>query len=298
MRYHTIYKSKQGKAILHQHYDKYVDSLGVEVERRYVPTRFGRTHVLQLGPEGAKPLMILQGGNCVNPMTLSWFAPLFRQYRIYAPDTIGHPGYSDETRLSGKDHSLAVWLSDVMVELGLTRSAWIGPSFGAGMVLRLAAHMPEKIACAALIAPAGIRLGDKSAMIRQILLPLIRYRLGGNPKHLNRIAEAMSLGGMKETDKSIIGHIFRYVKLEQDMPKLSELEELTGYRAPTLLIAGNRDIFFPGDRVISRAKDVIPNLMEAKLLDMGHFPSDEMLRLMNKEIQVFLEQTYLLNEDK
>ncbi len=63
--------------------------------------------MLVMGPIDGKPLFILQGGNCYNPMTVSWFFPLFNKYRIYAPDTIGHPGYSDQKKISVKDNSYA-----------------------------------------------------------------------------------------------------------------------------------------------------------------------------------------------
>jgi hypothetical protein len=51
---------------------------------------------------------------------------------------------------------------------------------------------------------------------------------------------------MKEIDKQIIGDVFKYSKLEQEMPKLTEKKELVDYKSPTLIIAGKKDIFFPG----------------------------------------------------
>lgn len=82
------------------------------------------------GPKEAKPVFIFQGGNCINPMTLSWFSSLFSEYRIYAPDTLGHPGYSAETRISAKDDSFALWISDLMEHFKISKSAFIGPSYG------------------------------------------------------------------------------------------------------------------------------------------------------------------------
>lgn len=39
----------------------------------------------------------------------------------------------------------------------------------------------------------------------------------------------MSANSMKEVDKRIIGYIFKYIKLEQEMPKLTEKKELISY---------------------------------------------------------------------
>ncbi|MEC0092304.1 alpha/beta fold hydrolase [Paenibacillus macquariensis] len=143
---HTIYKSEEGKRKIHNYYESYLRMFDVDFQRVYVNTRFGNTHTLVTGPVDGKPLFILQGGNCINPMTLSWFSTLFGEYRIYAPDTIGHPGFSAETRISAKDESFALWISDIMEHFEVEKSAFIGPSYGGGIILRLATFMPEKIA--------------------------------------------------------------------------------------------------------------------------------------------------------
>ena len=74
-----------------------------------VPTRFGESHVLVAGPVDAPAVVVFQGGNVVNPLTLTWFASLADQLRIYAPDTIGQPGKSAGTRVSANDSSLGDW---------------------------------------------------------------------------------------------------------------------------------------------------------------------------------------------
>ncbi|WP_258199916.1 alpha/beta fold hydrolase [Paenibacillus endoradicis] len=201
------------------------------------------------GPVYGKPIIIFQGGNCINPMTLSWFSSLFKEYRIYAPDTIGHPGYSAETRVSAQDDSFALWISDLMKYFNVDKSAFIGPSYGAGIILRLAAFMPEKISCSVLVSPAGIQLGSKMKMIQKILLPMMLFNMTSSQKQLQKISDVMSYHTMKSIDKLIIGEIFTHVKLEQDMPKLTESEELISYLSPTMVIVGNQDIFFPSEKL-------------------------------------------------
>lgn len=258
----------------------------------YLETRYGMTHVLEMGPEEAKPLILLQGGNCINPMTLQWFSPLFNSYRIIAPDTIGHPGRSEETRISAKDNSFANWIKDIQDYYGLSRCAFIGPSYGGGIILRLATYIPDRIACSILVAPAGIKLGSKVTMIRRVLLPLLAFKLSSSTKALDRIAHAMSLGHMSKGDMRIMGEIFQYVKLEQEMPKITSKEELAGYLAPTMVIGGKQDMFFPGDSVVLRASEIIPNLAASKVYDCGHFPSEQSKQAMNADIQQFLIDYY------
>jgi pimeloyl-ACP methyl ester carboxylesterase len=287
---HTIYKSKEGKEKIHSLYENYLQEL--EVERVYVDTTLGKTHVLVAGPREGKPVFIFQGGNCINPMTLSWFKPLFSDYRIYAPDTIGHPGFSDENRISASDDSFARWTVELMNHFRVERSAFIGPSYGAGIILRLAAFMPKKIACSILIAPAGIKLGSKVEMIRKILVPLLLFKMNGSAKQMNRIADTMSDYSMKEMDRDIIASIFKNVKLESEMPKFTEKSELVNYYSPTMVIAGKKDVFFPDERIQKTAKEIIPNLTKYQTYDMGHIPSEEFLAKINKEIEDFLHLHY------
>jgi pimeloyl-ACP methyl ester carboxylesterase len=288
----TIYKSDNGKKRITQHYENYIKSFKFEVERSYIETSFGKTHMLTAGPIEGKPLFILQGGNCINPMTLSWFSPLIEKYRIYAPDTIGHPGYSDQNRISAKDNSFAQWISELMNYFEIERCAFIGPSYGAGIILRLAAYMPDKIDCSILVSPAGIQLGSKLEMIKSILLPLILFNTTSSGKYLSKITTIMSANSMKEIDKQIIGDIFRYTKLEHDMPKLTEKDELINYHSPTLVIAGKEDIFFPAERLNKIVQEIISNLIAFKPFDMGHFPSEEYLKIINREIKDFLKVHY------
>lgn len=287
----TIYKS-EGKRLITQHYDNYLKSFDFDVEQIYVDTSYGKTHILVAGPPEGKPIFIFQGGNCINPMTLSWFLPLVDKYRVYAPDTIGHPGYSSESRISAKDNSFAQWIKELMDYFNIDSSAFVGPSYGAGIILRLATFMPDKIDCSVLVSPAGIKLGSKIRMIKEILLPLVLYNGTSSQKHLNKITDTMSDNSMREMDKKIIGDVFKYIRLEQEMPKLTTKEELSHYSSPTLIIAGKKDIFFPESRLNKVAGKIIPNLIAFKSYDMGHFPSEEHLIKINNDIVDFLNDYY------
>ncbi|WP_233713491.1 alpha/beta fold hydrolase [Lederbergia citri] len=174
----------------------------------------------------------------------------------------------------------------------IDRCAFIGPSYGAGIILRLAAFLPSKIDCSILVAPAGISLGSKMRMIKNILLPLILFNMTSLEKHLQKITNIMSDDSMKEIDKRIIGDIFKYTKLEQEMPKLTEKKELANYNSPTLIIAGEKDVFFPESKVKKAAEEILPNLTEFKTYDMGHFPSEGHLIKINKDIIGFLNAHY------
>ncbi|MBT2680277.1 alpha/beta fold hydrolase [Bacillus sp. ISL-35] len=288
----SIYKNLAGKEKILSQYEEYLSQFESLIGRDYVKTRFGSTHVLKLGKEDGKPLFIFQGGNCINPVTLSWFKGLLKEYKIYAPDTIGHPGYSDETRISAADESFAHWIQDIMDYYLIEKCAFIGPSYGGGIILRLAAFSPERVQCAVFVSPAGIILGSKLEMIRKILIPMLSYKMNGSAKSLKKIANRMSLNSMSQLDEQIIGNIFKYTTLEQEMPKLTTTEEVKDYHAPTLVIAGTEDIFFPGEKIFQKAEGLFSQQLEIKSYQMGHFPSPENLIKIDTDIRAFLKKHY------
>lgn len=285
----SIY-SKSGRRLLEEEYESYIKDLPIQVEREMVETRYGKTHVLIGGPKDGAPIILLQGGNCINPMTLAWFLPLFDHYRIYAPDTIGHPGFSEENRISAKDESFAIWIEDIMGHFRLEESTFIGPSYGAGIILRLATYHPGRITNAVLVSPSGISLGSKKRMIRKILLPLLLYRFTKKERHLRKVTNNMSNNEMNESDVRIIGKIFQYTTLEQEMPKLTTSDELKDYHAPTLIVGGKQDLFFPSKIVLNRAKQIFNGPLCLREYEMAHFPSKQQVVQINHDIQLFLSE--------
>jgi len=108
----SIYKSPAGEARILYLYDRFQNDLGVVFDDRMVDTRFGATHVLVAGPEDGQPVVVTHGGNSITPQGLRGLLPLLKQehYRLYATDTIGHPGKSAQVRLSARDQSYGQWL--------------------------------------------------------------------------------------------------------------------------------------------------------------------------------------------
>ena len=92
----SIYKSAEGWSQILAAYDRANAELGVPLEERILETRFGSTHVLVPGSPGGPPLINFHGGNAFNADTLAWHLPMAQTHRIYAPDTVGHPGRSAE----------------------------------------------------------------------------------------------------------------------------------------------------------------------------------------------------------
>ena len=99
----SLFRSREGAAAIEELYQAAMSRLGGAVESRMVPTHVGDTHVLTAGPIDAQPVLVLPGGNFLNPTCLEWFLPLAQHYRLYAPEIVGQPGRSE--RLSVADRA-------------------------------------------------------------------------------------------------------------------------------------------------------------------------------------------------
>jgi len=290
MRKQSIYKSLEGQARMMALYDDFLNKLDVEYEDCWVKTRFGVTHVLAFGPEQALPVVITHGGNSINPQGLRCLLPILQEqcYRIYAPDTIGMPGKSDQTRLSPKDDSYGQWLADVLDGLGLENAAFVGGSHGAGIILRLAAYAPRRITKMALFVPSGIVSVPLHSMLWRIGLPFTLYLLFPNQKRLRQAVGWMG-DEIEEDVLELVKTVFEQVKVEAEMPRPATKAELLGLHAPTLIVAAEKDAMFPGYAVIRRSKEIIPNLVAAECLKGGtHYSSRQDMQTIIQRLQDFL----------
>lgn len=285
----SIYKNAEGKAVLLGLYDSVLDSLGIEYEERMVETRFGSTHILVSGPKNAPPVVLLHGGNSFAPLTLAWFVPLTKDYRVYAPDAIGHPGKSAQTRVSSRDESYGQWITDVLDGLEFEQADFIASSFGAGVLLRAAAHAPGRISKAALHVPSGVIKVPVLSMAFKIGFPFLLYKWLPNRKRLLKAVDWMFSEEPDEETLKVLKATFLYVNVEMEMPRPAAKKELEKFKAPTLVIAAENDTMFPGQEVITRAKDIFPNLVAAECISGSHFPSKKNVAFINNRIHRFLE---------
>lgn len=283
----SIYRSPEGEAELAAFYEEALARLVPGCGARMIGTSLGETHVILAGPEDAPPLVVLPGGNFLNPLCLSWFMPLAGAFRVYAPDIVGQPGRSAQNRPSAKGDGHARWLVEVLDGLGLGRVPFVGISYGAGLVLRLAGLAPERIAGSALVSPAGIAVGPIWPMIRETVLPMLLYRAFPNQKRLLRAARPI-LTDLEEPYVRQLGLVYRHVKLDRELPRAATREELAGYEAPTLLFCAEDDLFFPARKVIPRAQGIIPNLETEVLPADRHVPSRRAFAGINERAAAFL----------
>ncbi|MGA9755884.1 MAG: alpha/beta fold hydrolase [Desulfobaccales bacterium] len=286
----SIYRSAQGEAELIALYEQKLASLAVETQSRVVETRFGHTHVLAAGPQDAPPVMVLTGISTGSPRILECFLPLTRDYRLFAPDPIGQPGRSAQTRVPPGDHNYGKWMVDVLNGLGLVRLPFIGVSFGGGILLDTASYAPERISRAALVAPAGLTRVPFLCPTIKFFIPCLLYRYFPSRERL--LGTVQPLAGMTDDfSLQVFDATFRYVKLNVAPPGPFDKETLSGFKAPTLLFLAKSDIFIPVEPALRRAKELLPSLTAVEVFEGPHIPSKSTWQSNAERIRMFLTET-------
>jgi pimeloyl-ACP methyl ester carboxylesterase len=287
-----IYRTAGGEAEIHTIYDRQLARLNLPYESRMLSTRFGITHVLELGPNAAPPLVVLQGGNTTSPLTIGWLRPLIGSYHVYAPDTIGHPGKSAPVRLLPGDDSYGQWLIEVLDALGLQKPPALAGSYGAGILLRAAVYAPERFSKAVLFIPSGLVSISISTML-YMLWWMGFYRLAPSRSRLERLLRPIVKDELVDEELiEITEAVFRNLRIESEMPRNVTREELIPFKAPVLVLAAERDGLFPAAKVVKRAREVFPNLVAAEVMPGAtHYLPARYHAELNERIERFLRET-------
>jgi pimeloyl-ACP methyl ester carboxylesterase len=286
----SIYRSTQGEAEVIALYEKKLASLSVATHSRMVETRFGHTHVLAAGPQDAPPVMVLTGISTGAPRILEWFLPLTRDYRLYAPDPIGQPGRSAQTRVPPGDHNYGKWMVDVLNGLGLEQLPFIGVSFGGGILLDTASYAPERISRAALMAPAGLTRVPFLGTAIKFFIPCLLYRYFPSRERLIGTVQPLA-GEPDDYSLQVFDATLRHLKLNVAPPGPFDKITLAGFKAPTLLLLAKSDIFIPVEPARRRAKELLPRLIAVEMFEGPHIPPKLTWKSNAERIRMFFKET-------
>ncbi len=145
--------------------------------------RVQQVHVLEVGRDGAPPVVLIHGGNSVAAGWEPLLSLLQEDLRLYAPDRPGC-GLTDKLDYHGvpfREHAVA-FVGAVLDALDLKRASLVGNSVGGYWALLFALAHPERVERLALV-------GESAGSARR---PTFRHRLLCTPG-LNRLLYATVL---------------------------------------------------------------------------------------------------------
>ena len=79
--------------------------------------------------------------------------------------------------------------------------------------------------------------------------------------------------------------------MEMRPPREYKKREMISFKAPLLIIASEKDIFFPAGRVFRRAREIFAGPVTTIEIDSKHLPSDETMVDVCKRTIEFLKNS-------
>lgn len=268
-----FFKSKEGKEKIITLYNQKLNELNIEYSEKLLVTRFGATSIIITGNPKNPPLLLIHGTGGCAPLILESFPNLSRTYCVYAVDVLAQPNKSAENRLDMKSLDYGKWLTEVMNILGLKGVTLVGFSFGGLIALKTLEFNETLIKQAFLIAPVDIVNGNPLVGLFKMFLPLKKFIKTNNQKHIKRVMNVL-FSEYDDFALEFMSSTFQYCNMDfSPLPVLSK-NDANRIKTPITIFACERDIMFPGKKMIKRAKIIFPSLRKAVLLrDSKHVPN-------------------------
>jgi pimeloyl-ACP methyl ester carboxylesterase len=229
-----------------------------------VDTFAGRTRVYRWAGMG-EPVVFLHGMGGTG-LTWSPYVERLVGRDVYAVDTIGDVGRSEQQVVLEDAAGLARWLAETLTGAGIERAHLVGTSYGGFLALGLAVHAPERVASLTLIDSGGFapfRLG------RFMLwgLPMLLGYLAPGPIR-RRIARRRPL---LEDPRIMRMGLHAQVNHPFKLPAIDPFsdDELRAVMAPTVAIVAGKSAPFSSQVQATQAR-LIPNAEVVVIPDARH----------------------------
>jgi pimeloyl-ACP methyl ester carboxylesterase len=218
---------------------------------------------------------------------------LAKKYRVVAPDLLGH-GQSDKPRGDYSLGAFAVWLRDLLDELGVTRATIVGQSLGGGVAMQFVYQHPDYCQRLVLISSGGLgpdvgwTLRLLSAPGAELILPVIAptpvLRVGNKLRSwfasagiqsprggemwsaYSSLADSATRQAFLRTLRSVVDYRGQAVSALNRLHLTSQL--------PTMAIWGDADQIIPVSHAYA-AQAARPASRLEVLAGVGHFPQVE-----------------------
>jgi pimeloyl-ACP methyl ester carboxylesterase len=254
--------------------------------------------------------LLLIHGMAGSSATWSAIIPrLSKKYRVIAPDLLGH-GMSAKPRGDYSLGAFAVFLRDLLDELGVDRATVVGQSLGGGIAMQFAHQHRDYCERLALIGSGGLG-PDLSPLLRilsapgaEFVLPVVApqpvLNLG------NKLGSWLTSAGIQAPRAGEMWHAYSSLSDARTRQAfLRTLRSVVDYRGqavsalnklhvaaglPALLIWGDHDRIIPVAHAYA-AHDAVPGSHLEVLEGVGHFPHVEAPAAVADILENFIAST-------
>lgn len=282
----SLFKTIYGKREVLNLYDQKLNELNIEFEYLKINTSYGETNIIISGKSENPPIIIIHGSNGCAPIALETYCDLNKSFRVFAIDVLAQPNKSAATRLSMKDESYGKWMIEIIIALKLDNVTMAGFSFGGLVILKTLGFDESKIKEVYLSSPAYIVNGNPLKALFKIFIPMKRFMKTKKLKYI----EKFLLEVFTERDEFAVKYLSKvFLHFNMDFTPLPVIntKKASLIKTPITLFAGKKDVLFPGNKMIKRAKNIFPNLKSVTFFeDSKHVQSKKQNELIVKNISI------------
>lgn len=279
-----FFKSKEGKDKILTLYNQKLKELNSNYSEQLVETKFGATNVIITGNTKNPPLVLIHGTGGCAPQILDSFPNLASKYCVYAIDVLAQPNKSAENRLDMKSLEYGKWLMEIIIKLRLKDVTLVGFSFGGLISLKALEFNQTPIKHVFLIAPVYIVNGNPLLGLFKMFLPLKKFIKTNNSKYIKKVMNAL----FSEYDDFALEYMsttFQNCNMDFSPLPVINKDLAKNINTPITIFAAEKDIMFPGKKMIKRAKQLFPSLEEVILLEKSkHVPTNKNFKIIEKLI--------------
>jgi pimeloyl-ACP methyl ester carboxylesterase len=285
----SIFRSSESKAQYDAAYEAMLGQWPVPYEELFIPTRFGDTHVIASGPQDAHGLILLHSAGSGAAQWFRNVGPFSRRYRTYAVDVIGEVNKSVTTRRLKNRQDCVDWARDLFDGLGIGKADIVGNSYGGFLAFNTALYLQERVKKVVLISPAATFV-QMWAFYEHIAFPYkIGYALRSNRIILSGFSWIWQNFPRDPVFREYgeLGKISGFPCNQLPPPVYSDAE-LRQICIPMLLLIGDHEVIYDPERVIRRARRLVPGLKAEIVPSANHNAQVTAPDLVNSRILEFL----------
>jgi pimeloyl-ACP methyl ester carboxylesterase len=191
-------------------------------------------------------------------------------HRLYMVDLIGEPGLSAPSRPPLNSDAYALWLDDVLDELGIDFAAFVGVSLGGWVATDYAIRRPSRVERLALRAPGGIGRQRYGAVVAAAaLMPF------GDRGTRAALRIALGPGSIPVDVIEYMLAIQRNYRPRRDRLPIFSDERLKAITAPLFVVLGARDRMLNSYDTAARLTRLQPAASIKVLPGTGHALFDD-----------------------
>ncbi|GKU80065.1 alpha/beta fold hydrolase [Paenibacillus sp. L3-i20] len=283
----SIFRNEQTEKEYYNYYENSLRMFELDFTSSYIPTSFGETYVIHFGDPNKKPLLLLHGMTMSSTMWYPNMKQLVKERSVYAIDVMGDFGKSKPEFAIKNRIDAGKWLLEVLNGLHVETVDLAGHSMGGFLSLNFTLAYPERVSKLLLYAPAGTFYRMSLKFFVKIY-PALLFKsekwvdkafkwFSGKGEPLHPIFRSQVIAGYSNAKP-----------LLQLMPSVFSKAEFQRFQTPTLLLIGDKEVIYPANKAIVKAKSCIPDLETHLIAGAGHSLTIEHADVVNEITLLFL----------